>query len=136
MIMKINWSAVLTGFVVTLALGFISGLIYTGSTATGVLSYWGVIGILGGLAAGYVVGGPMGSGATHGGLATVLGSVVVLVIAAFTTLLFGGLVPTLGVIVFGALIIAFHAIPGALGGALGSWLKNRRAAPEAVGTRA
>jgi len=39
--MKINWSAVLTGFVVTLALGFISGLIYTGSTATGVLSYWG-----------------------------------------------------------------------------------------------
>lgn len=134
--MKINWSAVLTGFVVTLALGFISGLVYTGSTATGVLSYWGVIGILGGLAAGYVVGGPMGSGATHGGLATVLGSVVVLIVAAFTTLLFGGLVPTLGVIVFGALIVAVHAVPGAIGGALGSWLKDRRTAPDAVGTRA
>lgn len=134
--MDINWSAVLTGFVVTLALGFISGLIYTGSTTTGVLSYWGVIGILGGLAAGYVVGGPMDSGATHGGLATVLGSVVVLVIAAFTTLLFGGLVPTLGVIVFGALIVAFHAIPGALGGELGAWIKDRRTALESVGTQA
>ncbi|MFO7833733.1 MAG: DUF5518 domain-containing protein [Halohasta sp.] len=134
--MKINWSAVLTGFVVTLALGFISGLIYTGSTTTGAVTYWGVIGILGGLSAGYIVGGPMGSGAAHGGLATVLGSVVVLVIAAFTTLLFGGLVPTLGVIGFGALIVAFHAVPGAIGGALGSWLKDRRTAPDAVGTRA
>jgi hypothetical protein len=95
-----------------------------------------VIGILGGLAAGYIVGGKLGSGAMHGGLATVLGSVVVLVIAAFTTLLFGGLVPTLGVIVFGALIVAFHAIPGALGGALGAWLKDRRTAPESVGTQA
>jgi hypothetical protein len=134
--MKINGSAVLTGFVVTLALGFISGLLYGGSETVGVLGYWGVIGILGGLAAGYIVGGPMGSGAIHGGLATVLGSIVVLVIAAFTTLLFGGLVLSLGVLGFGVLMLAFHAIPGALGGALGSWLKDRRATPESVGTQA
>ena len=134
--MKVNWSAVLTGFVVTLALGFISGLIYTGSAATGVLSYWGVIGILGGLTAGYVVGGPMGSGAIHGGLATVFGSLVLLVVAAFTTLLFGGVVLSIGILGFGVLMLVFHAIPGALGGAVGSWLKDRRAAPEAVGTRA
>ena len=134
--MEINWSAVITGFVVTLVLGLISGLIYAGSEASVVVLYWGTIALLGGLTAGYVVGGELGSGAMHGGLATVLGSVVVLVIAALTTLLFGGLVPTLGVIVFGALIIAFHAIPGTLGGALGAWLKDRRAAPEAVGTRA
>ncbi|MEA1932109.1 DUF5518 domain-containing protein [Halohasta litorea] len=134
--MKINWSAVLIGFVVTLALGFISGLLYTGSAATGALSYWGVIGILGGLAAGYIVGGKIGSGAIHGGLATVLGSVVLLAVATVTTLLFGGVVLSLGVLGFGVLMVAFHAIPGALGGALGSWLKDRRTAPESVGTRA
>lgn len=134
--MQINWSAVLTGFVVTLALGFISGLLYTGSAATTVLGYGGVIGVLGGLAAGYIVGGKIGSGAIHGGLATVLGSVVLLAVATVTTLLFGGVVLSLGVLGFGALMLAFHAIPGALGGALGSWLKDRRAATESVGTRA
>ena len=134
--MKINWSAVLTGFVVTLVLGFISGLVYAGSETVGVLGYWGVIGILGGLAAGYVVGGPMSSGAIHGGLATVFGSLVVLLVAAVTTLLFGGVVLSIGVLGFGALMLAFHAVPGALGGALGSWLKDRRTVPESVGTRA
>ena len=134
--MKINQSAVLTGFVVTLALGVISGLLYAGSETVGVLGYWGVIGIFGGLTAGYVVGGPMGSGAIHGGLATVLGSFIVLLVAAFTTLLFGGVVLSIGILGFGVLVLAFHAIPGALGGALGSWLKNRRATLESMGTRA
>ncbi|WP_253737292.1 DUF5518 domain-containing protein [Halohasta salina] len=134
--MKINWSAVLSGFVVTLALGVISGLLYTGSTATTVVSYWGVIWILGGLAAGYVVGGKIGSGAIHGGLATVFGSLVVLAVATVTTLLFGGVVLSLGVLGFGVLMLAFHAVPGALGGALGSWLKDRRELTESVGTRA
>jgi hypothetical protein len=134
--MNINWTAVLVGFVATLALGLISGFLYAGSETVGVLGYWGVIGILGGLVAGYLVGGPLGSGAIHGGLATVLGSVVVLVIATFTTVLFGGVVLSLGVLGFGILMLAFHSIPGALGGALGSWLKSRRVAPESVGTRA
>jgi len=134
--MKINWSAVITGFVVTLALGVISGLLYAGSETVGVLGYWGVIGILGGLTAGYVVGGRIGSGAIHGGLATVFGSVVLLVIAAITTLLFGGVVLSLGVLGFGLLMLVFHAIPGALGGALGAWLKDRRAVRESVGTQA
>jgi len=134
--MNINWKAVLAGFVATLAFGLISGLLYAGSETVGVLGYWGVIGIFGGLVAGYLVGGPLGSGAIHGGLATVLGSIFVLVIATFTTVLFGGVVLSLGVLGFGILMLAFHAIPGALGGALGSWLKNRRAAPDSVGTRA
>ncbi len=134
--MNINWTAVLAGFVATLAFGIISGFLYTGSETAGVLGYWGVIGVLGGLVAGYLVGGPLGSGAIHGGLATVLGSVVVLVIATFTTVLFGGVVLSLGVLGFGILMLAFHAIPGAFGGALGSWLKSRRATPESVGTRA
>jgi len=134
--MKMNWTAVLAGFVATLAFGLISGLLYAGSEAVGALGYWGVVGIFGGLVAGYLAGGPLNAGAIHGGLATVLGSVVVLVIATFTTLLFGGVVLSLGVLGFGILMLTFHAIPGALGGALGSWLKNRRAPPDSVGTRA
>ncbi|WP_254766020.1 DUF5518 domain-containing protein [Salinilacihabitans rarus] len=134
--MNVNWTAVVTGFAVTLALGFISGLVYVGSEASIVLLYWGGIGLFGGLAAGYLAGGTIGSGATHGGLATVVGSLVLLALATFTTLLFGGLVASFSVLVLGLLMLAFYAIPGALGGAIGSWAKHRRAAPEPTGTRA
>jgi Family of unknown function (DUF5518) len=134
--MEIDWKAVLIGFAVTLALGLISGLIYVGSDATVVVLYWGTVGVLGGLAAGYVVGGTVGSGALHGGIATVFGSLLVLVSAAFTTLLFAGIIPTLGVLVFGVLLLAFYAIPGALGGAVGSWAKHRRATRKTTRTRA
>jgi hypothetical protein len=134
--MNINWSAVVTGFVVTLVLGFISGVIYVGSDASVAVLYWGAIGVLGGLTAGYLVGGTVGSGALHGGIATVFGSLILLAIAAFTTLLFAGVVPTFGVVVLGVLMLAFHAIPGALGGAIGSWAKGRRMSEEMVGTRA
>jgi len=134
--MEINWTAVVTGFVVTLALGFISGLVYVGSEASIVLLYWGGIGLLGGLTAGYLAGGTIGSGATHGGIATVFGSLVLLALATLTTLLFGGLVASFSVLVLGLLMLEFYAIPGALGGAIGSWAKHRRAVPEPTGTRA
>ncbi|WP_254525953.1 DUF5518 domain-containing protein [Natrinema caseinilyticum] len=134
--MDINWTAVITGFVVTLALGFISGLVFVGSGASIVLLYWGGIGLLGGLTAGYISGGTMGSGVTHGGMATVFGSLVLLVLATFTTLLFGGLVASFSVLVFGLLMLAFYAIPGGVGGAIGSWAKHRRATPEPTTTRA
>jgi hypothetical protein len=133
--MTINWTAVLTGFVVTLALGFISGLFYVGSEASVVFLYWGGIGLLGGFTAGYLAGGTVGSGMLHGGMATVLGSLVVLVIASFTTLLFAGLIASFGVFGIGLLMLAFYAIPGALGGSVGSWAKGRRTAPRATGTR-
>lgn len=134
--MNINWTAVLTGFVVTLALGFISGLVYVGSEASVVLLYWGGIGLFGGLTAGYIASGTMSSGAIHGGVATVFGSLVLLVLATFTTLLFGGLVASFGVLILGLMLLAFYAIPGALGGAIGSWAKHRRTARETTGTRA
>ncbi|ELZ00463.1 hypothetical protein C481_12474 [Natrialba asiatica DSM 12278] len=117
-------------------LGFISGMIYMGSDASVAVLHWGTIGILGGLTAGYIAGENMGSGALHGGIATVFGSLILLAIAAFTTLLFAGVVPMFSVVVLGLLMLAFYAIPGVLGGAIGSWAKGRRTATEMVGTRA
>lgn len=134
--MSINWTAVVTGFVVTLALGIITGLIYVSSESSVVLLYWGGIGVLGGLTAGYLAGGVMSSGALHGGIATVLGSLIILAISAFTALLFEGIVTSFGVLVFGVLVLALYAIPGALGGALGAWAKDRRVSPEPMGARA
>ncbi|XVH32224.1 DUF5518 domain-containing protein [Haloferacaceae archaeon DSL9] len=134
--MKINWTAVITGFAVTLVLGFLSGLIYVGSEASVMFLYWGGIGLFGGLTAGYLAGGTIRSGATHGGIATIFGSLVLLAFATLTTLLFAGLIASFGMLVLGLLLLAFYAIPGALGGAIGSWAKHRRAAPEPTGTRA
>ncbi len=134
--MKVNYAAIGIGFGVTLVLGVLSGFLYASSASAGIFGSWGVVGALGGLAAGYVVGGSIKSGAIHGGLATVFGSLVVLVLAAATTVLFGGLVLTLGIVGFGGLMLAIHAIPGMIGGAAGSWLKDRRTAPKVVGTKA
>jgi len=134
--MKVNYAAIGIGFGVTLVLGVLSGFLYASSASAGIFGSWGVVGALGGLAAGYVVGGSIKSGAIHGGLATVFGSLVVLVLAAATTVLFGGLVLTLGIVGFGVLMLAIHAIPGMIGGAAGSWLKDRRTAPKVVGTKA
>jgi hypothetical protein len=78
----------------------------------------------------------MSSGAVHGGVATVFGSLILLAFATLTTLLFAGLVASFGVLVLGLLMLAFYAIPGVVGGAIGSWAKHRRAAPEPAGTRA
>ena len=136
MTMKLDWTAVIIGFVVTIALGILSGLVYAGTDASVAVLYWGTIGILGGLTAGYFSGGSAGNGAYNGGVATVLGSLIVLVIAAFTTLLFGGLVASAGVVFVGVLILAFYAIPGAVGGAVGAWYRSQRTAEETMETRA
>ena len=134
--MEINWSAIITGFLVTLVLGVLNGLIYAGTDASVVVLYWGTIGVLGGLTAGYIAGGTVNSGATNGAVATVLGSIIVLSVTVVTALLFEGLVASLGLLVFGSLVIGFYAIPGAVGGAAGSWLKHRRSAPEMEPSRA
>ncbi|MHB9286664.1 DUF5518 domain-containing protein [Halobacteriales archaeon Cl-PHB] len=87
--MEIDWTAVIIGFVVTLALGILSGLLYVGSDASIAVLFWGTIGVLGGLTAGYFSGGSSTNGAYNGGVATDLGSLVVLGIVTFTSLLFG-----------------------------------------------
>jgi len=134
--MDIKWTPVVVGFAMTVGLGIVTGLVYEGTGVSMAGAYGGVIGLLGGLTAGYLVGGNTSTGAIHGGLATVLGSVIVLALATATTLLFGGLVASIGLLAFGLLVLGIYAIPGAVGGAVGSWLKHRRVAPGEMGTRA
>jgi len=134
--MELNWKAVVIGFIATIALGIIGGLIVAGTETVALTTSWGLIGIGGGLVAGYIAGGTVSTGAIHGGIATVLGSLLTLAIVTFTTLLFAGVVPTFGVLVGGLLLLAFYAIPGALGGAVGSWAHGRRAARRIAGARA
>ncbi|WP_254532270.1 DUF5518 domain-containing protein [Natrinema gelatinilyticum] len=134
--MKLNWSAIVIGFAVALVLAVISGLLVAGTNAASLAMSWATIGVLGGLVAGYIAGGTVSTGAVHGGIATVLGSIITLAVVTFTTLLFVGLVPTFGVLVGGLLLVAFYAIPGALGGAIGSWANGRRAARKMAGARA
>ena len=134
--MEFNWKAIGIGFAVTIALGIGSGLIVAGTELMSLATSWAVIGVVGGLVAGYIAAGTVGTGAIHGGIATVLGSVITLAIVTFTTLLFAGVVATFGVLVGGVLLLAFYAVPGALGGAVGSWAHGRRAARKVAGTRA
>ena len=134
--MELNWKAVVIGFIATIALGIIGGLIVAGTETVALTTSWGLIGIGGGLVAGYIAGGTVSTGAIHGGIATVLGSLLTLAIVTFTTLLFAGVVPTFGVLVGGLLLLAFYAVPGALGGAVGSWAHGRRAARRIAGARA
>ncbi|QLG49633.1 DUF5518 domain-containing protein [Natrinema halophilum] len=133
--MEVNWKAIVAGFVVALALAVVSGLV-VGMNATSLALSWGTIGVVSGLVAGFIAGGTVPTGAVHGGIATVLGSLITLAIVTFTTLLFAGLVPTFGVLVGGVLLLAFYAIPGALGGAIGSWASGRRASRTVAGARA
>lgn len=133
--MQIHWIAVITGFVVTLVLGITSGF-YAGSEAPVVLLSWSAIGFVGGLAAGYLAGGSKRSGALHGGMATLFGSLVLLAIATITALLFSGLIASFGVLIVGLMFLAFYPIPGIIGGVIGSWAKRNRTTPEPVGHRA
>ncbi|QFU84969.1 DUF5518 domain-containing protein [Natronorubrum aibiense] len=134
--MKLHWIAIVTGFVVAFVLAVISGLLIAGTDAATLVASWAMIGIVGGLVAGHMAGGTVGTGAVHGGIATVLGSLITLAVVTFTTLLFAGVVATFGVLAVGLLLLAFYAIPGALGGAIGSWAKGRRAARKTTGARA
>ncbi|WP_129113696.1 DUF5518 domain-containing protein [Halegenticoccus tardaugens] len=124
--MTIEWRAVLYGFVVALAIGLLSGAVLPGTDMTLPIVGWGLTGILAGFVAGYAAGGTMGNGAVHGGLSTIVGALVLLLAVTFTGALFAGLVPAVGLFAMGILLIAVYAIPGAIGGAIGSWGKERR----------
>lgn len=129
--MAIDRKAVVYGFIVSLLIGLVGGVVIPGTGMTVPVMGWGLAGIVAGLVAGYVAGGTVGSGALHGGLATVIGALVVLIAVAFVETLFGGLVPAFGLLAVGAALLVIYAVPGAIGGAIGSWSKNRRAAHRA-----
>ena len=74
--MNINWRAVLTGFVVAIALGAI--ISWAGALTEASVYLLALPGLVGGFVAGYLVSG-VGNGAVHGALATIVGALVLLV---------------------------------------------------------
>ncbi|WP_175424164.1 DUF5518 domain-containing protein [Haladaptatus sp. W1] len=76
---------------------------------------YAIPGLMGGVVAGYMVVGA-GRGAIHGGLATIIGSVVLLIVWAIFGVLFAGLVPAIVGFSFGLFILLLAAIPGAIAG--------------------
>jgi hypothetical protein len=124
--MNVNVRAVVYGFVVSVLIGLIGGSVIPGTDLTIPILGWGLAGIVAGAVAGYVAGGTVGNGAIHGGLATVVGALVLLIAVSVTGALFGGLVPAFGLLTVGLALLVVYAIPGAIGGAIGSWGKDRR----------
>lgn len=122
--MDINWRAVLYGFLVTIALGLLSGVGIPYTNASLPVLGWGLTGLVGGLVGGYVAGGTLGNGAVNGGLASVLGAFIALVVLSVLGVLFGGLLG-IGIFTVGLLFLVSAAIPGGVGGAIGSWAKGR-----------
>jgi hypothetical protein len=123
--MDIRWNAVLTGFFTALVLGLLIAL-FVPAADMGWLAY-ALPGLLGGFVAGYMVMG-VGSGAVHGGLATVVGALALLVAWSVFAVFFEGLFPAFVGLTVGILILAIVAVPGAITGALGGWMHTRRMA--------
>jgi len=122
--MNINWRAVLTGFVVAIALGaFIS---WAGPLTETSVYLLALPGLVGGFVAGYMVSG-VGNGALHGALATIVGSLVLLVALTIGAALFVGLVPAVAGASVAVLALFVQAIPGGIAGAIGGYMKRRRA---------
>jgi uncharacterized membrane protein len=117
--MTINWRAVGIGFVVTLVIGLIGGFAVPYTDVTIPALSWGVVGLVGGAVAGYLVGGGIWNGAVNGILATTIGALVVLVVLG-----------VVGTLLLGLVGLSLYAIPGAVGGAVGALLKGATA-PEA-----
>lgn len=120
--MDINWRAVLIGFAVALILGLFLSWVYPPAETAG----FGLAlpGLAGGFVAGYIVSG-IERGAVHGGLATVVGALAVLAVLVVVGILFVGLIPAIGGSVVALIALFMMAIPGAIAGALGGWLKSR-----------
>jgi len=129
--MNINWRAVLTGFVVAIALGaFVS---WTGSLTESSVYLLALPGLVGGFVAGYMVSG-VGNGAIHGALATIVGALVLLVALTIGAALFVGVVPAVAGASVAVLALFVQAIPGGVAGAIGGWMKRRRVREPATAT--
>jgi hypothetical protein len=122
--MKLNWRAIGFGFLTALVLGLISGVAIPFTDAALPAIGSGLTAVVAGVVAGYVDSRTLGSGAIHGGIATTIGAILVAVIATIVGTLFGGVLG-IGIGLASLVYIALLAIPGAFGGAVGSWLKSR-----------
>lgn len=127
--MDVDWTAVVVGFVVSLALGLIGGAAvpFTDISLPALSSI--LTGLVAGLAAGYVAGGDMGRGAVHGGLSVVIGALIVVTVLGVIGTLVAGLVG-LGLFALAVVLLLLYAIPGAIGGAVGAALKRRSTASD------
>lgn len=124
--LNVNWRAVLTGFAVALLLGIVVSWVSPPAETSGLAL--ALPGLAGGFVAGYMVSG-LRSGAVHGGLATIVGALFVLAVFTVFAVLFVGLVPAIGGASIALIALFAMAIPGAIAGALGSWLRSRNAPP-------
>lgn len=122
--MKINWYAVLTGFFVAIVLGIVVSLVSPPMGRGGYLL--AIPGLAGGFVAGYMVSG-IRDGAVHGGLATVVGGLILLAVLTVLGALFVGIVPAVGGATVALIALFAQAIPGTIAGAVGGWAKGRRA---------
>ena len=121
--MNINWRAVVTGFVVAIALGaFVS---WTGALTETSVYLLALPGLVGGFVAGYMATSVTENGMIHGGLATVIGGIVVLMILSLLTV-FASPVAGVSIFVAGMIVLLLQAVPGAVGGAIGSYVNRRR----------
>jgi hypothetical protein len=123
--MEINWRAVGYGFLATVIIGLLSGFTIPFTNVTLPVVGYGLAGLIGGFVAGYMATTSIGSGMVHGGIATVIGGFVVLVILSLLAV-FVSPVTGLGLLAAGLLVLFLNAIPGAVGGAIGSFVKGRR----------
>lgn len=124
--MAIEWRAVAYGFVTAFVLGLAVAFLFPLADLMMPVLTYGFIGVASGLVAGYYTKEGMGSAALNGGLSTTIGGVIVVATLVLLGLLFEGLVASFGIAVVGLIIVATYAIPGAVGGALGEWYRERR----------
>ncbi|MDS0294595.1 DUF5518 domain-containing protein [Halogeometricum luteum] len=118
-----NYRAILYGLAASIVIGLLSGLGLPYTDASLPIIGAGLSGLLAGGIAGYVNRGTMGSDALHGGIATVVGGIIVATfLLVFGTLVAGVFGLAAGVAAF--LVVAVTAVPGALGGALGGMLAD------------
>jgi len=123
-IMEINWRAVLTGFVVAIALGVLISV--AGPLTETSVYLLAMPGLVGGFVAGYMVSG-VGNGAVHGALATIVGALALLAVLTVGAVLFVGIVPAVAGASVAVLALVAQAIPGGIAGAIGGYMKRRRA---------
>lgn len=132
--MRINWRAVAYGFVTAIVLGILWGALFPYADVTTPLLSYVVVGVIAGIVAGYYTKAGISDGMLNGGLSTAIGSIIVFATLALLGLLFGGLLTSFGIVGLGVLTIVFYAIPGAIGGALGGWIEERRMARRPAST--